>query len=359
VQHSARVLSFHHCSLVVADLDRTIAFYSQLLGFRLRSRKVYEWDELYGKALLEGSAEPSDWADGVKIDIAQMDIHGALVEFEQWLSPRTAPSHGNPSVAGSAHLAVTVANIDQVVTDLEAAGAKIISPVETFMESGRRPWRYSFFLDPDRNFVELVEDVPIGSLLETLGTRVRETRQLRGLTLKVAAKRAGISTAYLSQIERGESNASIGSLASIASVLGVAFDRFLMLEEGDPALLSAVNGQSLRAISPETEQASEPTRGSTSAVDGKVEKQELTGAQETLRVTRFLCHAGSSVEWHNLDPRVRCVVSVLQGTIQCALDESSKVLSAGMSMSCLGSTSRRYLNVGSESAEVIEAVATM
>ena len=54
-----------------------------------------------------------------------------------------------------------------------------------------------------------------------VGERLRAIRRLRRATLKTVADRAGLSESFLSQVERGRANASVGSLKRIAAALGV------------------------------------------------------------------------------------------------------------------------------------------
>jgi len=54
-----------------------------------------------------------------------------------------------------------------------------------------------------------------------VGERLRELRRFRHCTLRTIADRAGLSESFLSQVERGRSSASIGSLRRIADALGV------------------------------------------------------------------------------------------------------------------------------------------
>ena len=53
------------------------------------------------------------------------------------------------------------------------------------------------------------------------GARLRRIRRGRGLTLRALSSRTGLSESFLSQLERGQTNASIGSLRRIAEALGV------------------------------------------------------------------------------------------------------------------------------------------
>jgi transcriptional regulator with XRE-family HTH domain len=62
-----------------------------------------------------------------------------------------------------------------------------------------------------------------------VGARIRLLRSRQGLTLKDVAKRTGVSVSMLSMLERGVATASVGTLVSVASALGVhmydLFDR--------------------------------------------------------------------------------------------------------------------------------------
>ncbi len=60
---------------------------------------------------------------------------------------------------------------------------------------------------------------PEDSLHRIIGETIRKLRKERGLTLKQLARRTSLSVSLLSQIERAESSASIGSLYKIASSL--------------------------------------------------------------------------------------------------------------------------------------------
>lgn len=72
-----------------------------------------------------------------------------------------------------------------------------------------------------------------------VGSRLREVRKARRRTLRDVAVAAGITEGFLSQVERGKSNASIAVLRQIAVALGVRF--------GD--LFEEDSGQGLRVLS--------------------------------------------------------------------------------------------------------------
>ena len=62
--------------------------------------------------------------------------------------------------------------------------------------------------------------------MNEVGQRIRDLRQERGWTLKNLAARTGLSTSFLSQVERGLSSVSIGSLATICHSIGVELSEF-------------------------------------------------------------------------------------------------------------------------------------
>lgn len=55
-----------------------------------------------------------------------------------------------------------------------------------------------------------------------LGAAVKQLREQRGATQEALAYEAGITTGTLSQLERGISNPSWGTLRAIAGALGVS-----------------------------------------------------------------------------------------------------------------------------------------
>ncbi|MCW2759168.1 MAG: puuR 2 [Nocardioidaceae bacterium] len=54
-----------------------------------------------------------------------------------------------------------------------------------------------------------------------VGARIRALRSRQGLTLQHVADRTGVSVSMLSMLERGVATASVGTLVSVASALGV------------------------------------------------------------------------------------------------------------------------------------------
>ena len=63
--------------------------------------------------------------------------------------------------------------------------------------------------------------------LAALGTRVRQFRQERGWTRVAAAKTAGISPRFFSQLEAGQGNISVRRLMDVADALEVELGQLM------------------------------------------------------------------------------------------------------------------------------------
>ncbi len=69
-----------------------------------------------------------------------------------------------------------------------------------------------------------------------IGEQLRELRQIKNLTLRQVAEKAGISLSYLSQLERNQSRLPIGVLKKISDALGVHMNWFFQRSgDGDAA----------------------------------------------------------------------------------------------------------------------------
>jgi transcriptional regulator with XRE-family HTH domain len=66
---------------------------------------------------------------------------------------------------------------------------------------------------------------------ENLGAAVRAAREARGLSLREVARRTELSASFISQIELGKANPSVGTLYALVAVLGVSLNELL----GGPA----------------------------------------------------------------------------------------------------------------------------
>ena len=128
------LLGFEHVGMAVADMDRSVGFYRDLLGLKLILRK-------------------HDARTGT--DVAFLDAGGGQLEL---LAPAAglAPAEDlPPTQAGVRHITFTVDDVDTTFADLIAAG---VVPLESPRDANTRELlsRVAFVRDPDGIIVELV-----------------------------------------------------------------------------------------------------------------------------------------------------------------------------------------------------------
>jgi transcriptional regulator with XRE-family HTH domain len=62
------------------------------------------------------------------------------------------------------------------------------------------------------------------SAADQIGQRLRQVRTARGISLREMARRVGVSASFVSQVERGKSNPSVGTLYAFVAELGTTLD---------------------------------------------------------------------------------------------------------------------------------------
>jgi catechol 2,3-dioxygenase-like lactoylglutathione lyase family enzyme len=148
------ITGVHHFSFSVTNLERTIEFYKNVLGVDIRSKGRNKYDTL-GTALFGtkwGVNQPQ--AD---LKLAFLQLGDNRIEFIEYVDPMAQPYHKNPSIAGSAHLALRVDNIEEVRERLEAAGVEFHAPIGRYVEEGKGEMKWCYFRDPDGIVLELVQ----------------------------------------------------------------------------------------------------------------------------------------------------------------------------------------------------------
>lgn len=124
-----------HFAFQVADLDRAIAFYTDVLGMKLMFREL-DLEHREAFAFLE--------LDGGNLELLQA--------LDESMSPRS-PATREPEAPYCPHLAIGTACLAEVVARLDAQGVPLLKgPLEI---PGKVKWLY--FADPDGNVLEFVE----------------------------------------------------------------------------------------------------------------------------------------------------------------------------------------------------------
>jgi transcriptional regulator with XRE-family HTH domain len=174
----------------------------------------------------------------------------------------------------------------------------------------------------------------------SVGGRLRSLRQARRLTLREIAARASLSESFLSQLERGQTGATVQSLQRIATALGV--------EVSD--LFATDGAQRPRVIRRDDREA---------VAWGKAGRKTLLTPKpfEFLEVVAAEFEPGGStgdVPYAHGDSEE--VFVVVSGTVELELDGEVLTLDPGDCAHYRSSTPHRVANVGPDRAEVLYVI---
>ncbi|HEV7717992.1 MAG TPA: VOC family protein [Arsenicitalea sp.] len=126
---------FEHVGMTVADMDRSVTFYCELLGLKLLLRKTQK----------NGG------------EVAFLDAGGGQLELTRPAGPIAGPARIVPNAeAGIRHLTLAYDDMDDVYARLMAAGVRSMEPPRD--AHNREVFaRVAFVLDPDDIVVELCQ----------------------------------------------------------------------------------------------------------------------------------------------------------------------------------------------------------
>lgn len=137
----------HHVGISVGELERSIAFWEQLLGTPARDRRVLEGP---GLSALVGY-------EGIRIDSCWFDLPGGVaLELLQYLDrPEDAydPGTAHP---GNVHLCLEVEDMDEAHAHAVACGAAPVSAAPIEIAAGPKAGtRIAYVRTPDGVTIEL------------------------------------------------------------------------------------------------------------------------------------------------------------------------------------------------------------
>ncbi|MEE8331696.1 MAG: VOC family protein [Acidimicrobiia bacterium] len=145
----ASITNAHHTGFQVADLDRSLAFYRDLLGFEL----VFRWN-------------PQDPYIGKLVGYPDVDLHSAILrqpnsevflELLEYRNVERTPVDTSNANPGTAHVAFFVDDLDELYAELVAKGVDSDSEPVTPTMGPNQGGRVVYMIDPDGFRVELIE----------------------------------------------------------------------------------------------------------------------------------------------------------------------------------------------------------
>jgi len=145
----ANITRAHHTGLTVRDLDRSVAFYRDLLGFEV----VFRWNPK-APYIRELVGYPEVDLHAAILAIPNSTVFLELLEYRG--IPEAAVDMANGNI-GNAHIAFFVDELDPLYERLAACGVASVSRPVTPTIGPNRGGRAVYMIDPDGFRVELIE----------------------------------------------------------------------------------------------------------------------------------------------------------------------------------------------------------
>lgn len=141
------IRGIHHAAISTGNMERLLAFYRDLLGFRV----VLDFAWAAGTE----SADRITGLDGSAARAVMLHAGNALVELFEYASPSPRPADPQWRVCdhGVTHICLEVTDVDAEYERLRAAGMVFHCPPQ---EAGMN-LRATYGRDPDGNVVELLQ----------------------------------------------------------------------------------------------------------------------------------------------------------------------------------------------------------
>jgi catechol 2,3-dioxygenase-like lactoylglutathione lyase family enzyme len=143
-----RIIAADHTGITVTNIERSLAFWQDVLGFELSHRAHQAGDlarEITGVA-------------GAEISIAVLKAPGHKIELLEYHAPPDRKyADLRPCDVGSVHVALTVDNLDAVLNTIAASGWKAAGQPQTLKSGPNTGKRVVYVRDPDGTTIELMQ----------------------------------------------------------------------------------------------------------------------------------------------------------------------------------------------------------
>ena len=139
----------HHIAVNVSDIEKSIKFYQEVLGFKL----LFPPQESSG-AELEKAVKVPD----AKLKYAMLQVGNDCIELLQYVEPIGKPYDRMNCDTGNLHIAFRVSDIDKTYAELKEKGVKFNSPPNRINSGPLKGDVFCYFLDPDGVTLEIYQE---------------------------------------------------------------------------------------------------------------------------------------------------------------------------------------------------------
>lgn len=141
-----KIKATNHTGLTVSDIDRTLAFFHDVLGFEVTEKTRHS-----GRMTEQITGVPD-----AAMEIAFVELPGHRIELLQYLRPdNRRVSDLRPCDTGFAHLAFEVDDVDAVLEAIKAGGFEAVNPPASPETGPRKGGKVVYTRNPDGIVLEL------------------------------------------------------------------------------------------------------------------------------------------------------------------------------------------------------------
>ncbi len=145
------IIATDHTGFTVANLERSLAFWQNVLGFELSHRAHHTGD----------LASEVTGVPGAEISIAVLKAPGHRIELLEYHAPSDRKrANVRPCDVGSVHVALKVDNLDAVLSAVAASGWSGAGKPQILKTGPNAGKRIVYVRDPDGTTIEFMQPPP-------------------------------------------------------------------------------------------------------------------------------------------------------------------------------------------------------
>ena len=146
-----RIIAADHTGITVASLERSLAFWQDVLGFELSHRAHHTGD----------LASEVTGVPGAEISLAVLKGYGHKIELLEYDAPSDRKHVDvRPCDVGSVHVALLVDHLDAVLSAIAASGWKAAGKSQSLQSGPNAGKRVVYVRDPDGTTIEFMQPPP-------------------------------------------------------------------------------------------------------------------------------------------------------------------------------------------------------
>lgn len=142
------ITNLNHASFTVSNLDKSIAFYRDILGLKLLDISTREVD----------FSQKVTGIKGANLKIAYLETRNCKVELIEYLCPKGQKIDTLTCNVGSAHICFNVDNFNQFVATLKKNNVKFAGEICEIPIGPNKGRSVLYFEDNDSNTIEIISN---------------------------------------------------------------------------------------------------------------------------------------------------------------------------------------------------------